>query len=178
MGLVLGGQHVSGAEPARRHHHLVRPAGLLLGRRCEGLRGEQAYAVHLADQRGVHARQAARGADAVGGREFRGLHLGGVEVDLGRVGDRNALLLNEFGSRQAATSSRSSSGIDSGGTVVRSTSGCRYTIRLTRSRSLAGSPMKKSSPSGAAISSAKKRPGVRPDTRRITSPTSQPKVRP
>jgi hypothetical protein len=90
----------------------------------------------------------------------------------------NALLLNEFGSRQAATRSRSSSGIDSGGAAVRSTSGSFYSIRLTRLRSLEGSPMKKSRPRGAAISSAKKRPGVRPDTRRITSPTSQPQVLP
>ena len=43
---------------------------------------------------------------------------------------------------------------------------------------VAGSPMKKSSPSGAATSSAKNRPGMRPSTRRITSPTSHPNVRP
>jgi hypothetical protein len=50
-------------------------------------------------------------------------------------------------------------------------------IRLTRPRSAAGSPMKKSSPAGPAISSAKNVPTLRPDTRLITSPTSQPNVR-
>ena len=38
--------------------------------------------------------------------------------------------------------------------------------------------MKKSSPAGAAISSAKNAPTLRPDTRLMTSPTSQPNVRP
>lgn len=42
----------------------------------------------------------------------------------------NALLLNAFGSSMTATSSRSSSGIDYVGAVVRSTSGCWYIIRL------------------------------------------------
>ena len=51
-------------------------------------------------------------------------------------------------------------------------------IRLTRPRSAAGSPIQKSSPAGAAISSAKNVPTLRPDTRLITSPTSQPNVRP
>ncbi len=45
-----------------------------------------------------------------------------------------ALLLNDSESRHAATCSRSSSRTDSAGTVVRSTAGRRYTMRLTRSR--------------------------------------------
>ena len=48
----------------------------------------QAYALHLTDHRGIHPGQRAGGADAVGGRQFRSLCLGRVEVDLGRVGDR------------------------------------------------------------------------------------------
>ena len=73
---------------ARDQHYLVLPAGLLLRRRLQGFRSKQAHTVDLADQRGVHARQCVCGGDAVGGREFRGLYLGRVEVDLGWVGDR------------------------------------------------------------------------------------------
>jgi hypothetical protein len=87
-GVVLGGQLVPRAEPARCHQHLIHPGRLLLSRRRDGLRAEQPHAVHLADQCRVRPSQGARCADAVRGRQFRGLHLGGVEVDRGRVRDR------------------------------------------------------------------------------------------
>jgi hypothetical protein len=55
--------------------------------------------------------------------------------------------------------------------AVRSTLLAGATIRPS---SDSGRPIQKSSPSGAAISSAKTVPRLRPDTRRTTSPTSEP----
>ncbi len=46
----------------------------------------------------------------------------------------------------------------------------------TRASSCAGSPTMKSMPSGSAISLVMNEPGLWPLTRRMTSPTSQPKV--
>ena len=90
-----------------------------------------------------------------------------------------ARFISESGSVKAATSGRNCSGIWSSGILATSApGGSSMTIRLTRPRSAAGSPIQKSSPAGAAISSAKNVPTLRPDTRLITSPTSQPNVRP
>lgn len=74
--VVFGRQLVSGAAPVWRHQHLVQPGCLLLDRQSEGFGGEQMSAIHLADQGRVHTGQPTRGADAIGSREFRGLHLG------------------------------------------------------------------------------------------------------
>ena len=49
-------------------------------------------------------------------------------------------------------------------------------MSAARFSSAGPSPMWKSAPSGAAISSRKKRPRLRPSIRRTSSPTSQPKV--
>ena len=162
------GEVVAEPPPHREADDDVEPRRLDLGRAAQRLGREEAFAVEhaAARERGVHARERARGEAAVD-RGDRAVEHVGRRVAAGRTpGTMNVSIA---GRSHASRAARTREALDAFGVAE------RHESSATRSRWSGGAPIDMPSrPSGFTISVSTASCTGMPVTRRITSPTRKP----